>query len=96
MRDNLGLSTVTHGVRIAPASAAVSAAPASQAALAFEVVQLGNARTGGASGERLELEVHSETRILSSPALTPPTLHGTALYVRDQREIVALDLGPPG
>jgi outer membrane protein assembly factor BamB len=39
------------------------------------------------------LEVHAEARILSSPALTPPTLHGTVLYARDQREIVALELG---
>jgi len=38
------------------------------------------------------LEVHAKARILSSPALTPPTLHGTVLYVRDQREIVALEL----
>jgi hypothetical protein len=41
------------------------------------------------------LTVHSDARILSSPALTPPTRHGTVLYARDQREIVALELGPP-
>jgi len=39
------------------------------------------------------LEVHADARILSSPALTPPTLDGTVLYARDQREIVALELG---
>jgi hypothetical protein len=38
------------------------------------------------------LEVHAKARILSSPALTPPTLHGTVLYARDQSEIVALEL----
>jgi outer membrane protein assembly factor BamB len=41
------------------------------------------------------LTVHSDARILSSPALTPPTRHGTVLYARDQLEIVALELGPP-
>jgi outer membrane protein assembly factor BamB len=39
------------------------------------------------------LDVHAEARILSSPALTPPTVVGTVLYARDQREIVALSLG---
>jgi outer membrane protein assembly factor BamB len=48
--------------------------------------------TPGADG----LAVHSEADILSSPARTPPTLHGTVLYARDQREILALELGPPG
>jgi outer membrane protein assembly factor BamB len=38
------------------------------------------------------LGVQAESRILSSPALTPPTVEGTVLYARDQREIVALDL----
>jgi hypothetical protein len=42
------------------------------------------------------LDVQGEARILSSPARTPPTLHGTTLFARDQREIVALDLGSPG
>jgi outer membrane protein assembly factor BamB len=40
------------------------------------------------------LTVHSETRILSAPSLTPPTLLGSMLYARDFREIVALDLTP--
>lgn len=40
------------------------------------------------------LDVHGEARILSSPALTPPTLVGTVLYARDARDIVALDLRP--
>ena len=39
------------------------------------------------------LEVHAEAGILSSPALTPPTLDGTVLYARDQHDIVALELG---
>ena len=39
------------------------------------------------------LKVHAEARILSPPALTPPTVQETILYARDQREIVALDLG---
>jgi outer membrane protein assembly factor BamB len=38
------------------------------------------------------LEVHAKARVLSSPALTPPTLHQTVLYARDQSEIVALEL----
>jgi outer membrane protein assembly factor BamB len=41
------------------------------------------------------LEVHAEAPVLSSPALTPPTLLGTVLYARDQRRIVALELGLP-
>jgi hypothetical protein len=41
------------------------------------------------------LEVHAEARVLSSPALTPPTLRSTVLYARDQRRIVALELGSP-
>ena len=40
------------------------------------------------------LTVHSEARILTAPALTPPTVVGSVLYARDQREIVALQLGP--
>ena len=47
--------------------------------------------TAGADG----LSVLAEADILAAPALTPPTLHGTVLYARDQRRIVALDLGRP-
>jgi outer membrane protein assembly factor BamB len=40
------------------------------------------------------LTVHSERRILTFPARTPPTLMGTVLFARDQKSILALDLAP--
>jgi hypothetical protein len=39
------------------------------------------------------MTVHSKIELLSPPARTPPTLVGTHLFLRDQREILALDLG---
>ena len=39
------------------------------------------------------LEVHAQTPLLTENAWTPPTLVGTTLYVRDRRNILALDLG---
>jgi outer membrane protein assembly factor BamB len=39
------------------------------------------------------LEVHDRARVLSEPARTPPTVVGRVVYVRDQKKIVALDLG---
>ena len=42
------------------------------------------------------LQVLARTQVLSSLAWTPPTLAGTRLYVRDRKEIVALDLGARG
>ena len=39
-------------------------------------------------------EVHTRAQILSTRSWTVPTLVGTTLYVRDQKEIMALSLGP--
>lgn len=39
------------------------------------------------------LEVHAQAPVLTENAWTPPTLVGTTLYVRDRRNILALDLG---
>jgi hypothetical protein len=39
------------------------------------------------------LTVHAEARVSTAPSRTAPTLLGTVLYVRDFREITALDLG---
>lgn len=39
------------------------------------------------------LQVHARAEILTSNAWTPPTLVGSILYVRDRRDVVALDLG---
>ena len=41
------------------------------------------------------LTVHAKAQILGGRAWTAPTLSGTTLYVRDRRQIVALDLGKP-
>jgi outer membrane protein assembly factor BamB len=38
------------------------------------------------------LTIHAKAQVLSARAWTVPTLSGTTLYVRDQRQIVALDL----
>ena len=38
------------------------------------------------------LKVHSKVELLTENAWTPPTLVGTKLYVRDRKNIVALDL----
>ena len=42
------------------------------------------------------LQVHARAPVLTSNAWTPPTLVGSMLYVRDRRDILALDLGKPG
>ena len=42
------------------------------------------------------LRFHARARVLKAPARTPPTIVGTLLYARDQRSIVALELGKPG
>jgi hypothetical protein len=39
------------------------------------------------------LTVHAKATVLVGRAWTPPTLSGTTLYVRNERDIVALDLG---
>ncbi len=38
------------------------------------------------------LQVHARKKILTSNAWTPPTLVGSTLYVRDRKDILALDL----
>lgn len=38
------------------------------------------------------LKVHARTELLTENAWTPPTLVGTKLYIRDRKNIVALDL----
>ena len=38
------------------------------------------------------LEVHARAEILTENAWTPPTLVGNKLYVRDRKNILALDL----
>jgi len=40
------------------------------------------------------LLVHARAEILTENAWTPPTLVGTRLYVRDRKNVVALDLSP--
>ncbi len=42
------------------------------------------------------LEVQAKAQVLSSRSWAVPALAGTTLYVRDQKEMVALDLAPPG
>jgi outer membrane protein assembly factor BamB len=39
------------------------------------------------------LEVHAKAQILGERSWTAPTLSGTTLYVRDRKQIMALDLG---
>ena len=39
------------------------------------------------------LDVHARASLLTGNAWTPPSLVGTRLYVRDRRDILALDLG---
>ncbi len=41
------------------------------------------------------LDVHAKAQVLSSRSWAVPALAGTTLYVRDQKELVALELGPP-
>jgi outer membrane protein assembly factor BamB len=45
-----------------------------------------------ASVSREGLRVHARKTMLASNAWTPPTLVGTALYLRDRKEVLALDL----
>lgn len=46
-----------------------------------------------ASPERLT--IHSRCNVTERWSLTPPTLVGTTLYIRDERHIMALDVGSP-
>ena len=41
------------------------------------------------------LVVHAKASVLTARAWTAPTLSGTTLYLRDNTQIVALDLGSP-
>ena len=45
-----------------------------------------------ASVSNAGLRVHARKEILTSNAWTPPTLVGSMLYVRDRKDILALDL----
>jgi outer membrane protein assembly factor BamB len=51
----------------------------------------GNLGIASVTGEGLQ--VHAKAAILNHLAWTPPTLVGTKLYVRDRKNIAALDLG---
>ncbi len=46
-----------------------------------------------ASASPKGLRVHARKELLTSNAWTPPTLVGTTLYVRDRKEVIALDMG---
>jgi len=46
-----------------------------------------------ATATREGLQVHARAAALTENAWTPPTLVGTTLYVRDRKNILALDLG---
>jgi len=48
---------------------------------------------GLATATREGLEIHSRHQLTESYSLTPPTLVGNTLYVRDEKQIMALDLG---
>ncbi|HEY7819161.1 MAG TPA: hypothetical protein VIG29_13135, partial [Vicinamibacteria bacterium] len=39
------------------------------------------------------LEVHARTALMTENAWTPPTLVGTRLYVRDRKNVLAVELG---
>ena len=45
-----------------------------------------------ASPSATGLTIHSKAQVLAKTAWTPPSLAGTTLYIRDRKEIVALDL----
>jgi hypothetical protein len=45
-----------------------------------------------ATATRQGLQVHAKAELLTENAWTPPTLVGTKLYVRDRKNILALDL----
>lgn len=43
--------------------------------------------------DRERIEVRAAHQVLEDPALTPPAMSGTKLFLRDQQSIVALELG---
>ncbi|MPY88163.1 MAG: hypothetical protein GEU99_09590 [Luteitalea sp.] len=49
-----------------------------------------------ATASPANLEVHSRVELLTKVAWTPPSLAGTRLYVRDRKQLVALELGRGG
>ena len=51
-----------------------------------------NGEIAVASVSNEELRVHARKGILTPNAWTPPTLVGSSLYVRDRKDILALDL----
>jgi outer membrane protein assembly factor BamB len=51
---------------------------------------------GLATATRKGLEIHSRHQLTETESLTPPTLVGNTLYVRDEKHIMALDLGAAG
>ena len=52
-----------------------------------------NGELAVATVSRQELKIHARHRITEKYSLTAPTLVGTTLYVRDRKNIMALDLG---
>jgi hypothetical protein len=49
-----------------------------------------------ASATRAGLQIHSKAQLFDGRSWTVPTLDGTALYARDRKAIVALDLSSRG
>lgn len=49
-----------------------------------------------ATATRKGLKIHSRQQVTESFSFTPPTLVGNTLYVRDEKQIMALDLGAAG
>jgi len=47
-----------------------------------------------ASVSREGLRVHARAELLTANAWTPPTVVGSTVYVRDRKDIMALDLRP--
>ena len=54
-----------------------------------------NGQLGLATATSEKLTVHSHCELLERVSLTPPTLVGTTLYLRDRKHIMALDIGVP-
>ncbi len=52
-----------------------------------------NGQLGLATATPRGLTIHSQHQICETESLTAPTLVGSTLYVRDERYIMALDLG---
>ena len=50
--------------------------------------------SGGISTTRKDLTVVSQCQVTEKESFTAPVLVGTTLYVRDEKNIMAYDLGP--